>query len=317
MELFSGRRSVAAFCATAAEVASSGTTPASSGPTESRPPQQTDPTGTTATAADAPAATIAAAAPPSPPSVDATFTSLSGAQSWRVRPYDNADYAAIVDVQTDSFHTSNPVPFLNALTYNNFRAEVVDALRQKTKYSHPSTFQLLVVEELPPSHTSPPHSESPACSEASSSSRVCGGGGGMLVGSVEISLMQEREVLKALPRTPLPTPTQADGGGDDDCYAYVSSMCVRTASRRRGVAQALMAAAEAQAQLWRQRRLALHVYKDNAAAVELYLRCGLRVLAEDPGWKAMLPGGRVRLLMYKEVPPVVGGEEEEVEGGRE
>jgi ribosomal protein S18 acetylase RimI-like enzyme len=216
---------------------------------------------------------------------------------WRVRPYDNSDYAAIIEVQTDSFHTANPVPFLNQLTYNNFRAEVVDALRQKTKYGDASTFQLLVAEDVPAlartASQDPFSGATPSDSSSSSSSSPSQSLRESLVGAVEVSIMRDW-VLRSLPRqSGLTLPL--------DEYAYISSMCVRTSQRRRGVAQALMAAAEAQARLWRQPHLALHVYKDNVPAVELYRRCGMRVIAEDPGWKALL-GGRVRLLMYKELP---------------
>ncbi|EFJ53304.1 hypothetical protein VOLCADRAFT_86458 [Volvox carteri f. nagariensis] len=252
---------------------------------------------------------------------------LTGTRRWRIRPYDNRDYAAVVEVQTESFHITNPVPFLNQLIYTNFRAEVVDALRQKTKYSDPGRFQLLVAEESllpgrPQPHTAAAaaatvvntaiassgvddsglsitrSSSSSSHSYHEDSSASSCSGAAQLVGSVEVSLMCEREVLRALPRNPL---------GE---YVYISSMCVRSSQRRRGVAQVLMAAAEAQARRWGQPRLALHVFKDNAPAVELYRKCGMRVIGEDPAWKAML-GGKVRLLMYKEL--ILEGQETGVE----
>ncbi|GLI70200.1 hypothetical protein VaNZ11_015012 [Volvox africanus] len=311
-----GKRNVAACCAAAAEVSPSGTTPIGEQVTEHQSPS--------------PKSTLVTR------TADANFTSSYGTH-WRVRPYDNSDYAAVVEVQTDSFHTTNSVPFLNDLTYNNFRAEVVDALRQKIKYSDPSGFQLLVAELLPnaplgtlvaASFANDANADAAGtgdggsgkdpsvdnCVDASggntitvSKSSSSGGGSHQnvadlgaisLVGSVEVSLMRAREVLRELPRSVSE-------------YAYISSMCVRLSVRRRGAAQALMAAAEAQARRWRQPHLALHVYKDNAPAVELYRRCGMRVIAEDPTWKGMI-GMRIRLLMYKELAleEVVGVEEE-------
>ncbi|GIL59664.1 hypothetical protein Vafri_14397 [Volvox africanus] len=312
-----GKRNVAACCASAAEVSPSGATPVGEQVTEHQSPS--------------PKSTLATC------TADATFTSSYGTH-WRVRPYDNSDYAAVVEVQTDSFHTTNSVPFLNDLTYNNFRAEVVDALRQKFKYSDPSGFQLLVAEQLPdvplrtleaanfagrdanaaaegtgdggsgkdPSVDNGNDDASGGSTITVSKSSSSGGGSHQnvadlgavsLVGSVEVSLMRAHEVLRELPRSVSE-------------YAYISSMCVRLSVRRRGAAQALMAAAEAQARRWRQPHLALHVYKDNAPAVELYRRCGMRVIAEDPAWKGMI-GMRLRLLMYKEL--ALGVEEGEGE----
>ncbi|GIL85585.1 hypothetical protein Vretimale_13317 [Volvox reticuliferus] len=306
-----GKRNVATCCASAPEASSSASTPIGEQVTEHPSPS--------------PKSTLVAC------TADATFTSSYG-MHWRVRPYDNSDYAAVIEVQTDSFHTTNPVPFLNDLTYNNFRAEVVDALRQKIKYSDPSSFQLLVAEHLPivplrisaaadsvgvhanaaevggssEKDGSSDNGDDASDANTTTTSRSSSSGGGShesfadfgaasLVGSVEVSLMRAREVLSELPRSVRE-------------YAYISSMCVRLSVRRRGAAQALMAAAEAQARRWRQPHLALHVYKDNAPAVELYRRCGMRVIAEDPSWKGMI-GMRLRLLMYKELALEVGDAE--------
>ncbi|KXZ45767.1 hypothetical protein GPECTOR_50g560 [Gonium pectorale] len=232
-----------------------------------------------------------------PLAVDAVFGARAG-RRWRVRPFDNSDFAAIVDVQTDSFHNANPVPFLNDLTYRLFRAEVVDAVKQKTKYlsSTGDIFQLLVAEQVPDE----PAAGAGAASDGGGDGTSDGGAastasrGGALVGSVEVSRLAEPGVLQALPR------------GITE-YVYVSSMCVRRSLRRRGAAQALLAAAEAQARLWGRTHLALHVYKDNTAAVKLYSDWGMAVVKSDPEWKKLL-GDRVRLLMYKPVPSASGPE---------
>ncbi|KAG2435611.1 hypothetical protein HYH02_011902 [Chlamydomonas schloesseri] len=221
------------------------------------------------------------------PTVDAVFTTRYGTR-FRVRPYSNAEYGAIIDLQSEAFHTLNPVPFLNDFTYKRFRAEVVDALKQKTKYSDPSIFQLLVAEEVPV------QDQDQDVTAASGNNSTDGGSssggsssGAKVVGVVEVSLMEDRPVLACLP------------AGTRE-YAYVSSMCVAPTARRRGVAQALMSAAEEQARLWGQRQLALHVYRDNAPAVQLYGGCGMAVVNTDPDWKAWF-GDRVRLLMHKQL----------------
>eukprot|EP00198_Chlamydomonas_reinhardtii_P007177 XP_001696513.1 predicted protein [Chlamydomonas reinhardtii] len=233
--------------------------------------------------------TPSAPGPRQVPTVDAVFPTRYGTR-FRVRPYSNNEYGSIIDLQSEAFHTLNPVPFLNDFTYKRFRAEVivVDALKQKTKYSDPSVFQLLVALEQEPEQ------EPSGSSSSSSSNNGDGSSNGnsssssssaKVVGVVEVSLMEERGVLGCLP------PGTRE-------YAYVSSMCVAPTARRRGVAQALMSAAEEQARLWGQQQLALHVYRDNTPAVQLYGGWGMAVLNTDPDWKAWF-GDRVRLLMHK------------------
>ncbi len=89
-------------------------------------------------------------------------------------------------------------------------------------------------------------------------------------------------------------------GDKPDCYAHVASMAVSKNHRRQGIASLLLEAAEQQAALWGQQVVALHVHADNAAAVQLYSRCGMRTLHSDPEWRTLV-GGRVRLLMAKPV----------------
>ncbi|KAL6757086.1 acyl-CoA N-acyltransferase [Haematococcus lacustris] len=110
---------------------------------------------------------------------------------------------------------------------------------------------------------------------------------GELQGTVEVTLMQDREVLRSL------------GPGAFE-YAYISSMAVAPAVRRRGLAQALLLAAQQQALLWSQHHLLLHVYDDNLPAVKLYLKHGFKQIAADPSWRRWM-GARVRLLMYRDL----------------
>lgn len=79
-------------------------------------------------------------------------------------------------------------------------------------------------------------------------------------------------------------------------------MAVAEASRRQGLAQQLLRAAEAQAQKWDQQVAALHVYKTNDIAVKAYTKAGYLPLKEDGKWRTIL-GGRQRILMCKNLKP--------------
>jgi predicted N-acetyltransferase YhbS len=73
-------------------------------------------------------------------------------------------------------------------------------------------------------------------------------------------------------------------------YGYVSNLAVSPSARRRGVAEALMAAAESLAASWGCRTHALHCNPDNAAAVGLYRKLGYRATVQEPAWMPMLQG---------------------------
>eukprot|EP00983_Pelagomonas_calceolata_P022448 705856-Pelagomonas_calceolata.AAC.2 len=53
-----------------------------------------------------------------------THTGTSQHKVWRVRPYAPSDFAALVQLQTDSFHTPLPLPVLDKLAKMSLRAEV-------------------------------------------------------------------------------------------------------------------------------------------------------------------------------------------------
>lgn len=63
--------------------------------------------------------------------------------------------------------------------------------------------------------------------------------------------------------------------------AYLSNVCVASAVRRRGVARALMLAAEAHAASQGVRHLYVHVVADNAPAERLYLQMGFQMEEEE------------------------------------
>lgn len=218
--------------------------------------------------------------------VDGVFRGAHpGATAWRVRAYDNSDYATIVDIQADSFHEPGPIAPLNGLAFSFFRAEVVDAMRQKLKYSNPDSFQLLVAEELPAAAAAGADGAGVAGQEGLLPVALGPARGQAVVGVVEVSVQDLPDVLYHLP-----------AGASD--YAYISSMAVHQSHRRKGVAQALLQAAELQAARWRKQHVALHVHAVNEPAVQLYKGCGLAVVSEDPGWKGML-GIKPKLLLYK------------------
>eukprot|EP00798_Chlamydomonas_sp_ICE-L_P012779 gene12779-16036_t len=193
-----------------------------------------------------------------------------GGCSWRIRGYNPAtDGPLIVKLQTESFHEAGSgfIPFLDKLSYQTFQAEVVDALKQKTKYDA-SVFKMFVAEPEPKAEDGKPRID----------------------GVVEATLCDDKEVLKAFGKR-----VTSDGR-----YILVTSMSVAAAERRKGLAMAMLRAAEDLAIAWNQRDLVLYVYEDNAAGVQLYKNYGMKVKSKDPRWKSIL-GGRIRLLMHKEV----------------
>eukprot|EP00873_Tetraselmis_striata_P024643 jgi/Tetstr1/444907/TSEL_003358.t1 len=105
---------------------------------------------------------------------------------------------------------------------------------------------------------------------------------GRLVGSATLLL---RRVEAALPP---PFPTRAPA------RMYLCNMAVRPASRRRGVARALLQEAQRLGTRWGQDALWLHVECDNTAALQLYLGEGFQRRSTDPWWYLI---GRKHLLV--------------------
>eukprot|EP00199_Chlamydomonas_sp_CCMP681_P006368 CAMPEP_0119101884 /NCGR_PEP_ID=MMETSP1180-20130426/801_1 /TAXON_ID=3052 ORGANISM="Chlamydomonas cf sp, Strain CCMP681" /NCGR_SAMPLE_ID=MMETSP1180 /ASSEMBLY_ACC=CAM_ASM_000741 /LENGTH=187 /DNA_ID=CAMNT_0007086065 /DNA_START=512 /DNA_END=1075 /DNA_ORIENTATION=+ len=180
----------------------------------------------------------------------------------------------------------------------NFKADVVESLLQKQKSLNPG-YQILVAEDVSAWHDSINElSQSPQQGQyggtavqyvdLSDMSLDMAARSPNVVGVLDVGMMDASESWRSLPHS-----TQA--------YAYISSMAVSETVRRQGVAHALMHAAEAVviADGWMQPHIALDVYQDNEAAVALYLRCGFKIVAQDPQWKQWL-GSRVRLCMAKD-----------------
>jgi ribosomal protein S18 acetylase RimI-like enzyme len=95
---------------------------------------------------------------------------------------------------------------------------------------------------------------------------------------------------------------------DQDPYAYLSNLAVRSTERRQGIAQQLIAASEALVQEWQGQDLYLHVMADNLAARQLYLQQGYAIHQVQDEWRTWL-GGVPRLFLHKRlvatVPPIV------------
>jgi ribosomal protein S18 acetylase RimI-like enzyme len=90
------------------------------------------------------------------------------------------------------------------------------------------------------------------------------------------------------------------GGAPIDEYAYISCMCVKHTHRRRGVADALLVAAERVTVEWGYDVVALHVFAKNTAAIALYRKRGYEIVDRRSGAVDALLGKR-RFLMVKKL----------------
>jgi ribosomal protein S18 acetylase RimI-like enzyme len=218
-------------------------------------------------------------------------------------------------LQAASFHEALPLKALDQLSFQMFKAEVLSAVRGKTKVLAEDGFTILVVESCSPAANTwplgPDGSSSSGNGEDSSdedaavwygdqqataghygTSRSGSGAaagpssaGNTILGVIEVGVQDEADVLQHLPR-------------GLETYAYISSMAVASHVRRCGIGAALLQAAEQQAKLWGQDLLALHVYETNGRAMKLYESHGLANHAADPAWRRFV-GGKVRQLMVK------------------
>ena len=105
---------------------------------------------------------------------------------------------------------------------------------------------------------------------------------------------------RAASRSMRARPGRWRGGAPADEYAYVSCMCVKDEFRRRGVADALLRAAEKVALDWGYDCAALHVFRRNEPAIALYRGRGYEVVDDSCSpVDAML--GKQRYLMVKKL----------------
>ena len=105
---------------------------------------------------------------------------------------------------------------------------------------------------------------------------------------------------RAASRSMRARPGRWRGGAPADEYAYVSCMCVKDEFRRRGVADALLRAAEKVALEWGYDCAALHVFRRNEAAIALYRGRGYEIVDDSCSpVDAIL--GKQRYLMVKKL----------------
>ncbi|KAL4422467.1 hypothetical protein ABPG75_008664 [Micractinium tetrahymenae] len=170
-------------------------------------------------------------------------------------------------------------------------------MQKKLRFNPEELFISLVVEPAASaaeqqaggssSSSSTSSSSSSSSSESSSSSNGNNSGSSHpgVVGVVEVSYIATKDTLARL-----------EPGTEGFCY--VASMVVAPAWRRRGAAQALLAAAELAAGAWEERQTLLYVYQDNEPAVGLYRSAGYQVLHSEKRLFGGL-GARPRHLMRK------------------
>ena len=90
------------------------------------------------------------------------------------------------------------------------------------------------------------------------------------------------------------------GGAPCDEYAYISCMCVKDDYRRRGVADALLKAAEIVTLEWGYDACVLHVFTKNSGAIALYQSRGYQVIDDSCSAVDSLLG-KQRFLMVKKL----------------
>eukprot|EP00887_Chlorella_sp_A99_P003985 scaffold11.g3985.t1 len=190
---------------------------------------------------------------------------------WRIAPLNRTsedEVRAVVALQTEAFAKATGIQLLDGIERNVFRAEVLSQMRNKLRYGAEDRFVLLVAK-------------------ARTGSSVLGAQGAQVSGVVEVSLVDDREVLTLLRR--------ADGDGAPEAVPYLASMATSPRVRRQGLARHLLCAAEAIATQW-EMQLVLH---DNQPAVGLYKASGFEVVDQDGGLLPALRLSRARYLMRK------------------
>jgi ribosomal protein S18 acetylase RimI-like enzyme len=193
------------------------------------------------------------------------FTVISSDGNWNIRQIDRTNFDEIrrvVHLQAEGFHDPNPFPFIDEFLKTSFKAEVLSEMQKKLKYNPRDTFACLVVE-------------------------TTDGANDGVVGVVEVSYINEKEVLRSLePSIP--------------GVVYIASMAIAPSMRRRGAATALLEGAVEVTKAWNEKLCVLHVYQDNKAAINLYKRAGFEIIFGDASWLAKV-GVRPRFLMKKDI----------------
>ena len=209
------------------------------------------------------------------------FQVISSDGKWRVRRINKEnlqEVAAVVRMQTDGFHEPNFIPFLDSTFKRFFAAEVLSEMNKKLKYNPDDRFVCLVAEDMT-------KLKKESSSDGNNNGGVESSSVNAVVGVVEISYIDEKEVLSSL------EPGRTG-------VTYIQSMAVDLSTRRRGAASALLLAAEQVAMEWSEKLAVLHVFQDNTSAVKLYKKQGFEIIFQDAPWLAKL-AVRPRFLMRK------------------
>ena len=193
-----------------------------------------------------------------------TFTVIARDGKWRIRQINRdelEEVRRVVVIQADGFHVPSRLPFIDGFLRTSFTAEVLSEMQKKLKYNPVDKFVCLVVE--------------------------CADGTGSVEGVVEVSYIDEKEVLGSL------EPGTAG-------VVYIASMAVAPSARRQGAAKALLEGALLVTKEWGEKQAVLHVYQDNPPAVALYENEGFQTVFQDsPLWAKV--GVRPRFLMRRTV----------------
>ena len=204
---------------------------------------------------------------------------------YAVSAVDGGAIRAAGELQGECFYEPSLPSWLGAidgLARSSFAAELVGALTQKLKYNPRDAFACLVARGAGAGGGAAPGGASaPALAGMSAGDPA---DPTALLGVVELSRQSDQEVVRGLGLT----------GGEG--YAYVAAMAVSEASRRQGVARALLGGCEVLGRAWGVQALALHVYEDNAGALRAYEAAGFERRGTVGGG---VLGGRRRLLMSK------------------
>eukprot|EP00897_Mesotaenium_endlicherianum_P009931 jgi/Mesen1/8967/ME000056S08372 len=208
--------------------------------------------------------------------------------SWRIRDATAADLGAIAELQASTFFEASAITAFNGFFFHLFKAELLDNLIQKAKYSPPKRYTILVA--VPPEE--PGDDEEGGGGEAAPEGRESAARenegdvkGGDICGAVDLTAMVDADVLRNLK------------GAEE--YLYISGMAVAGHFRRNKVASSLLKAAEVRALEWQFQYVALHVYEDNIPARRLYQKAGFMAIDMSALWPTTLFGRRRRVLMAK------------------
>lgn len=188
---------------------------------------------------------------------------VSKGGQWRVRPLRHEEVPQLAALQAEAFYEPLPIGCLNRFLLSSFQAETLSNIRQKMRYTARDGMAILVAEDA-------------ANPEG-------------LLGCVEVSIQTGKAELEAL---------RKQGLEQEMVYSYVGGMGVRARDRRKGIASALLKAAEIQAGKWNQNYVLLHVYANNKDGMSLYQSTGYSQIFTDPTWVPLV-GRRQRVLFAK------------------